>query len=276
MTLCTFNLYSDICQLLLLFSCAVMSNCLRPHGLQHTGLPIPHHLLEFAQVHVHYHWVICAHQMTKILELQLQHQSFWWIFKVDLPSDWLVWSPCCPRDFRESTPAPQFEGINSLAFCLLYGPALTTICDHWEDHTLDYTDLCGQTNASAFQHRLGCHRFPAMKQLSFVFMAAVTSTVIFEPKMRKLVTLSTISFSICQAVMGPDAVLLVFSIFSIKPVLLPSSTLIKRLFSSSSLSAIRVVSSSYLSLLMSLLPILISACNSSSPAFLMICAQHIG
>ena len=49
----------------------------------------------------------------------------------------LVWSPCCPRDFQESSPAPQFEGIKSLVFCLLYGPALTTVCDHWEDHSLD-------------------------------------------------------------------------------------------------------------------------------------------
>ena len=45
---------------------------------------------------------------------------------------------CCPRDFQESSPAPQFKGINSLVLCFLYGPALTTLCDHWEDHTLDY------------------------------------------------------------------------------------------------------------------------------------------
>ena len=30
----------------------------------------------------------------------------------------------------ESSPAPQFESINSLAFCLLYGPVLTTVCNH--------------------------------------------------------------------------------------------------------------------------------------------------
>ena len=32
----------------------------------------------------------------------------------------LVWSPCYPRDFQKSSAAPQFEGISSLAFCLLY------------------------------------------------------------------------------------------------------------------------------------------------------------
>ena len=99
-----------------------------------------------------FQWVICLHQMTKILELQLQHQSFQWIFRVDLPYDWLVWSPCCPRGFQESSPTPWFKGINSLAFCLLYSPAFTTVRDHWEDHSLDCVGLCQQINVSAFQH----------------------------------------------------------------------------------------------------------------------------
>ena len=34
---------------------------------------------------------------------------------------------CCPRNSQESFPAPQFQSINSLVFCLLYGPNLTTI-----------------------------------------------------------------------------------------------------------------------------------------------------
>ena len=39
--------------LLLLFSHPVLSNSLQPHGLQHSSLPGPRHLLKFAQVHVH-------------------------------------------------------------------------------------------------------------------------------------------------------------------------------------------------------------------------------
>ena len=78
--------------------------------------------------------------------------------------------------------------------------------------------------------------------------------------------------------MGPDAMIFVvvfFLMFSFKPTLsLFSLTLIKRLFSSSSLSAIRVVSSTYLRFLMFLLPILIPACNSSSLAFLMMCLVY--
>ena len=86
-----------------------------PMDCSMTGLPVPHYLPKFAQVHAHYisdaiqpshsltpsspsalnlsqhqglfQWVICSHQMTKILELQLQHQqqSFQGIFRVDLP-----------------------------------------------------------------------------------------------------------------------------------------------------------------------------------------------
>ena len=101
------------------------------------------------------------------------------------------------------------------------------------------------------------------------------SAVILEPKERKSVTSSTFPPSICHIVMGLDAMILVFLIFSLKPaLLLYSFTLIKGLFSSSSFTAIREISSAYLSLLMFLLPILIPACNSSSQAFLMMCSVY--
>ena len=69
--------------------------------------------------------------------------------------------------------------------------------------------------------------------------------------------------------MGPDAMIFVFWMLSFKPAFsLSSFTFIKRLFSSFSFSAIRVVSSAYLRLLIFLLAILIPACASSSPGFL--------
>ena len=91
----------------------------------------------------------------------------------------------------------------------------------------------------------------------------------------KSVTVSVVSPSVCHEVMGPDAMILVFLILSFKPAFsLFSSTLIKRLFSFSSLSAIRVVSSAYLRLLIFLLAILIPACVSSRPAFHMIYSAY--
>ena len=91
-----------------------------------------------------------------------------------------------------------------------------------------------------------------------------SSAVILEPK-TKFLTVSIVYPSICHEVMGPDAMILVFGMLSFKPTFsLSSFTFIKRLFVSSLLSAIKVVSSAYLRLLIFLLEILISACSSSS------------
>ena len=96
-------------------------------------------------------------------------------------------------------------------------------------------------------------------QASFIFMAAVTTCSDFgAQENKKPVTLSIFSLSICHEVTWPDAMILVFRMLSFKPGFsLSSFTLIKRLFSSSSLSPIRVVSSEYLRLLIFLSAILI-------------------
>jgi len=96
------------------------------------------------------------------------------------------------------------------------------------------------------------------------------SAVILEPQKIKSDTVSTVSPSIFHEVMGPDAMILIFWMLSFKPTFsLSTFTFIKRLFSSSSLSAIGVVSSAYLRWLIFLPAILIPACASYSPAFLM-------
>ena len=96
------------------------------------------------------------------------------------------------------------------------------------------------------------------------------SEVILELKKIHFVTVSIVSPSICHEVMGPDVVILVFWMLSFKPTFLLSTfTFTRRLFSSSLLSAIRVVSSAYLRLFIFLLAILIPACASSSPVFFM-------
>jgi len=106
-------------------------------------------------------------------------------------------------------------------------------------------------------------------------MAAITICCDFEPPKVKSATVSTVSPSIYHEVMGPDAMIFVFWMLSFKPTFLLSSfTFIKRLFSYSSLSAIRVVLSAYLRLLIFLSAILIPACASSSPAFLMMYSAY--
>ena len=43
---------------------------------------------------------------------------------------------------QESSPAPQFKGINSLALSIFNCPALTSVHDYWKNHSIDYMDLC--------------------------------------------------------------------------------------------------------------------------------------
>ena len=108
-------------------------------------------------------------------------------------------------------------------------------------------------------------------------MAAVIVHSDFEPRERKSATVSIISPSICHKVMGPDAVVFVFWMLSFNPAFsLSSFTCIKRLFSSSSLTAIRVISSAYLRLFIFLPAILIPVCDSASLAFwIMYSAQKL-
>ena len=147
------------------FGRSVMSDSLRPHERQHTRPPVYHQLPEFTQTHVHrvgdaiqpshplsspsppalnlsqhqglFQWVSSSHQVAKVLEFQLQHQSFQWVPRTDLLQDGLVGSPCSPRDSQESSPTLQFKSINSSALSFLYSPTLTSIHDHWKNHSLD-------------------------------------------------------------------------------------------------------------------------------------------
>ena len=94
------------------FICSDVSDSLRIHGLQSTRLSCPSPTPELAQIHVHqvgdaiqpslpllfpsppafnlsqlqglFQWVSSSHQMARLLEFQLQHQSFQWIFRTDL------------------------------------------------------------------------------------------------------------------------------------------------------------------------------------------------
>ena len=107
------------------FSHSVTSDALWPHGLQHARPPCPsptpgvyskscpwignaiqpfHPLLfpspptfNLSQHQGLFKWVSSSHQVAKILELQLQHQSFQWIFRTDFLQDGLVGSPCSSR-----------------------------------------------------------------------------------------------------------------------------------------------------------------------------------
>ena len=141
--------------------CSVTQSCLTlldPVDSSMPGLPVPHYLLEFPQVHVHcisdaiqpshplthsspfafnlsqhqsfFQWVSSSPQVAKVLELQ--HQSFKWMFRVYFLWVWLVGSSFSPRDSQESSPTPQFKSINSSILSFLYGPTFPSIRDYWK------------------------------------------------------------------------------------------------------------------------------------------------
>ena len=184
------------------------------------GFPVLHHLTELAQTHVHwvgdaiqpshplsspsppafnlsqhqglFQWVASSHQVAKVLELQ--SQSFQWIFR----TDWLVWSPCSPRDFQESCPTPQFKCINSSMLSFHYGLTLTSISDYWKNHNFDYTDLC----------RFVTVFLPRSKRLLISWLQS-PSAVILESKKTVSHCLHCFPIYLHEA-MGLEAMILVF------------------------------------------------------------------
>jgi len=160
------------------FSHSVISSSLRLHEQQRSRAPNPSLTAESIETHVHwvgdaiqpshplsspsppalnlsqhqglFKWVRSLHQLAKVLEFQHQHHSFQRNPRADLLQNGLVGSPCSPRDSQESSPTPQFKSINSLVLSFLDSPTLTSIHDYWKNHSLDRTDLCWQSNISAF------------------------------------------------------------------------------------------------------------------------------
>ena len=133
-----------------------------------------------------------------------------------------------------------------------------------------------QSTVSAFEYAVYvAHSFCSKEQTFFNFMAAVTICSYFGVQEKRSVTVSIVSSSIWHEVMGLDAMILVFWMLSFKSAFSFSSfTFIKRLSSSCLLSSIRMVSSAYMRLLTFLPAILIPACASSSPTFLMMYSAY--
>jgi len=160
-----FLLWELICVDPVQFSRSVMSNSLRPHGLPHTRSPCPsptpgvysnlcqlslwcHPTIsssvipfsswpqsfpasgsfQMSQLFASGGQSIGVSASTSVLPVNTQDWS---------PLGWTGWTPCSPRDSQESSPTPQFKSINSSALSFLHSPTLTSIHDHWKNHSLD-------------------------------------------------------------------------------------------------------------------------------------------
>ena len=144
---------------------SVVSDSLRPHKLQHARPPCPtpipgvhsdsHPSINEAIQPSHplsspsppapnpsqhqslFQWVNSSHEVAKVLEFQLQHHPLQGNPRADLPQNGLVGSSYSPRDSQESSPTPQFKSINSSVLSFFHSPTLTSIRDHWKNHSLD-------------------------------------------------------------------------------------------------------------------------------------------
>ena len=139
------------------FSHSVVSDSLRPHELHHARPPCPS---PTPGVHSNscpssrrWHPVISSSvvpfsfcpQSLPASESFPMSQRFTWggqstevsALASFLPKNTQGWSPCSPRDSQESSPTPRFKSINSSALSLLHSPTLTSIPDHWKNHSLD-------------------------------------------------------------------------------------------------------------------------------------------
>ena len=145
------------------FSHSVMSNSLRPMDCSMPGSLVLHHLPEFAQTHIH--WVNDAIQPfhpLSVVPFSSCLQSFpasgsfpvsqffasggqitgasasdsnEYSGLISFRMDWL--DLLAVQDSQESSPTPPFKSINSLMLSFLYGPTLTSIHDHWKNHSFD-------------------------------------------------------------------------------------------------------------------------------------------
>ena len=86
-------------------------------------------------------WVSSSHQVAKVLEFYLQHQSFQRNPRTDLLYDGLVGSLSSPRDSQESSPTPQFNLVLIDYFAIAVLPLMVwfwiSVCVHVHAHSLN-------------------------------------------------------------------------------------------------------------------------------------------
>ena len=147
------------------FSHLVMSDSLRPHGLQHAWLPCPSPTPRACSDSGPLSWWCHPTILSSVIPSSSCLQSLpalgsfpmSQLFTSDgqsiavspsasvlpvniqewFPLGWTGWIPCSSRDIQESSPTPQFKSINSLVLSFLYSPTLMSIHDYWKNYSFD-------------------------------------------------------------------------------------------------------------------------------------------
>ena len=141
------------------------------------GLPVHHQFLELTQTHAH--WVGDAIQPSHPLPsssppalnfpsirvfsnesaLHIRCPKYWsFSFKISPSNEypglislgWTGWISLHTKGLSRVFSNTSVQSINSLVLSFLHSPTLTSIHDHWKNHSLDETDFCWQSNESPF------------------------------------------------------------------------------------------------------------------------------
>ena len=195
------------------------------------GFTALHYFPEFAQIHLHwvsdaieqshsllspsllalnpsqdwglFQWISCLCQVVKVLELQLQHQSFQWVFRVDL----LAIQGTLKSLLQYHSSKASVLQCSALHMVQLSHPYMTT----GKPIALTIWTFVGK------EMPLLSYSFSSMEQVSFNFVAADTMCSDFGAQENKVPLCFHCYPSICHEVMGTDAMMFVFWMLSFKP-----------------------------------------------------------
>ena len=200
------------------------------------GLPVYHQLPEFTRTHAHWigdaikpshpllspslpafnlsqhqglvWWVSYSHQVAKVLEFQLQHQSCQWIFRISFRMDWLdlLAVQGTLKSLLQHHSSKTLVLWCSVFFIVQLSYPYMTI---GKTTALTRWTLVGKVMSLLFNmlSRLVITFLPRSKSLLISWLKS-PSAVILEPPKIKSVTVSTVSPSICHEVMDPDVMIL--------------------------------------------------------------------
>ena len=147
------------------FSRSVVSDSLRPHGLQHARPPCPSPTPGLYSNSCSSSWWCHPTISSSVVPFSSHLQSFPGSESFQMsqffasgghrivvsvsasvlpmniqdwpPLRWTGWISLQSKGLSKVSPSPQFKSINSLVLSFLYSPTLTPIHDYWENHSLD-------------------------------------------------------------------------------------------------------------------------------------------
>ena len=185
-----------------------VSNAIQPY---HPLLAPSPPALSLSQHQDLFKWISSSHQVARILEFQLQHRSFQWIFKTDFlridQLDLLEVQGALKSLLQHHSSKALILWCSAFFIVQFSHPCMTT----GKTIALARWAFAGKVMFLLFNmlSRLVIAFLPSSKSLSISWLQS-SSAVILEPPKIKSLTVSIVFPYICHEVMGPDVMILVF------------------------------------------------------------------